>query len=409
MKMNRVSLSVGVTTLLLASAIAPAFAVTGAGQSFTDVSASNPHYEAIMYLKSAGVIGGYPDGSFKPDQNISRVEALKLILVPQFKHWVTADGPIDAGASTPVSFSDTDKNSWYWTYIQKGYDDGLVQGYPDGTFKPASNVNKAENLKMLLTRYFADEPEILIPSSNNKGIYIMDNGDFNDVDQTAWYAKYFNAAAGLRVVDGKYLGEGNDSGPAVSIHPSAYITRGEFAEMVFRLMKKDDDGTDWYVPGYAASTVKMLDLSFALPTGWSVDKTESSSTSTGTVVTTDMKVPDPKYTVTIPVEIVKNPNYATMDDVQKGALLKTTDSGAKIYENECAPGIACYYVVYATRVCPPTNDSTPTCQAIVENIYDVSFGEPNSNEPAPANLDGPWFPSTTVTAADTLNFVATVK
>lgn len=72
-------------------------------------------------------------------------------------------------------------------------------------------------------------------------------------------------------------------------------------------------------------------------------------------------------------------------------LLKTTTTGAKIYQNACAPAIACYYMTY--------NGKT----------YDATFQEPESNQPEPANLDGVWFPDTTVTDKNTLSFLATVK
>ncbi len=502
--MKRNSLIAGIITVLLATAVAPALASMtpvdlSAESSFTDVVASNPHYAAISYLQGIGVIQGYPDGTFKPDQDIPRVEALKLILVPQFKHWNNAQDAFQAGASTPVSFSDTDTSQWYWQYIQEGYDNGLVQGYPDGTFKPASPVNKAENLKMLLNRYFQDDASKLDAYQSGT--------KFGDEEANTWYTKYVNAAATMNVVVADSSG---------NINPAANVTRGEFAEMVYRLMKIDDDGVTtfdasipdltiytnhqygfslttapvcdgqfsiqdvtpvsstqassetldlgvyvplskqwtaqsaWYnlnvmsqanydkipateFPGQppillkldngmlltvltpqdaptdindctisavksvaatsstqevsstqaSVSTMQIEGLTFTLPNGWSV-----ASNANGQA---DLNVPDPQYHVTIPMEVILNPGYATLSDAQQEALLKTTASGAKIYENTCAPSIACYFLEYNG------------------NLYDVAFGEPNSNEPVPANLEGAWYPSTTVTADDTLNFTATVQ
>ena len=495
MKMHRFSLAAGLTLFLMASAVAPVFADTFTpfnaenATSFSDVSTSNSHYAAIMYLHAHGIIQGYPDGTFKPEQTISRVEALKLILLPQFKHWpqdmVTFDHTIN------VSFSDTDKNAWYWTYIQQGYDHGLVQGYPDGTFKPGLSVNKAENLKILLNRYFQDD----LSKLDNAQTSNM----FPDEEQGAWYIKYINEAAALHDI------EADDDG---NIHPGAYLTRGEFAEMVYRLMKIDDDGVPVFNPniqdvtlytnstyGFAlktapvckdqflvkdetsttavgqayngvlvlsvyvplskqwtageswygftvmsqdnynkipvddllgrppvilklannmlltedspqdapddihncdisasmlsggststsASTLQIGGLSFVLPQGWSVE-----SNINGQAM---IAVPDPKYHVTIPFDV----SAASAEDkavVSSSQLLKTTASGAKIYDAVCAPGIACYYMVYNG------------------NTYDLNFDEPQSNEPVPTNLDGVWFPSTTVTSDDTLNFAGTVK
>ena len=52
---------------------------------FTDVQLGHPEYIALKYLKEKGVITGYSDGSFKPDNLISRVEALKIILAAEGK------------------------------------------------------------------------------------------------------------------------------------------------------------------------------------------------------------------------------------------------------------------------------------------------------------------------------------
>lgn len=136
-----------------------------------------------------------------------------------------------------------------------------------------------------------------------------------------------------------------------------------------------------------AATLDIAGLSFVLPDGWSVQEMTKESNKVGARDVAKISVPDPKYNVVIPMTVAKSDHeIGKVNSLQKEAA-----SGAKIYSNACAPTIVCYYVVYNG------------------NTYDVVFEEPESDQPVPENLDGVWFPSTTVTADDTLNFLSTVK
>ncbi|MBM3204736.1 hypothetical protein FJZ48_02020 [Candidatus Uhrbacteria bacterium] len=136
------------------------------------------------------------------------------------------------------------------------------------------------------------------------------------------------------------------------------------------------------------SVLAIEGLRFDLPNGWNLDRLEKSSNKAGTWSVAWIKVPDPKYQVKIPFQVSTSNDPLDKD---KRTLLKETSSGAKIYDEGCAPAIACYELIFkGVR-------------------YEVSFGEPKSNQDAPKDLDGPWFPDTTVTEEDTLNFLATVR
>jgi len=391
MKMKRLSLTAGVATLLLGSAIAPAFAATS-GQLFTDVSTSTPHYTAMAYLKAHGVISGYPDGSFKPTQPISRVEALKLILIPQFKHWEKAQDVFLAGDSTPVSFKDTDKSQWYWQYIQDGYDNGIVNGYPDGTFKPASSVNTAENLKMLLTRYFEDDSTKL----TDVPLTLM----FSDEQGGAWYVKYLNEAGTMHVLDAGVSGNG---------FPGNTVSRAEFSEMVYRLMKMDDDGLDKFdesntpaadlsttgtasgstsnggmnttTGGAGTSTFTSNGMKFTLPAGWTYDKTQTTENIDNITFSTQ-DATEGKVTVSVMIM----PSF-DQNDQSDETLLKTSASGAKVYShtaNNYQCQTSCFYLQNKGK------------------LYNVTFGLPT--------VEATSMPSKIQISDDeALNMIASVK
>jgi len=107
---------------------------------FTDVSISHPYSSAIRWAKDGGVLNGYPDGTFKPDKTVNRVEFLKIVLEAS---------DADVGSATePVDFSDVNDDAWYMSYVRFAKAQGIVKGYEDGTFKPDRAVNFAEALKM---------------------------------------------------------------------------------------------------------------------------------------------------------------------------------------------------------------------------------------------------------------------
>lgn len=109
----------------------------GIGTSFSDVPASDPHAPAITWAASFDIVEGYGDGSFKPDQPVNRAEFLKIIL-----------GAEQAATVRGMLFPDVPKQAWFAPYVQAGLDGEIIEGYPDGTFKPARTVNLAEGLKM---------------------------------------------------------------------------------------------------------------------------------------------------------------------------------------------------------------------------------------------------------------------
>ena len=107
---------------------------------FADVPAAHPYLHAIRWGKESGILSGYPDGTFKPDNTVNRAEFLKIVLA--------AKG-VDATAAVTVAvFPDVESGAWYAPYVHYAKDTGIIQGYPDGSFRPGQSVNFAEALKM---------------------------------------------------------------------------------------------------------------------------------------------------------------------------------------------------------------------------------------------------------------------
>lgn len=109
-------------------------------EEFSDVTETHPYMQAIRWGKTSRVLNGYPDGTFQPDKTVNRAEFLKIVL--------EGKGVDVATATAPTKFTDVDENAWYAPYVRYAKANGIIQGYPDGSFKPSQPVNFAEALKM---------------------------------------------------------------------------------------------------------------------------------------------------------------------------------------------------------------------------------------------------------------------
>ena len=121
--------------------------VVGAGAAFSDQSKIK-NTEAVDMCTALNIIGGYPDGTFKPEGNITRAEVTKMICV-------ALNGgkePAVSTNSTPT-FNDVRTNAnaaWAEGFIESCAAQGIVSGVGAGKFNPAGNVTGVQLAKMLL-------------------------------------------------------------------------------------------------------------------------------------------------------------------------------------------------------------------------------------------------------------------
>lgn len=193
--------------------------------SFKDVFPLTKNSSAIEYLKNNGIINGYQDGTFKPFNQLNRAELLKIL--------VEGAGYTPSESEYNNCFTDV-KNGWFAPYVCFAKSKGWIEGYGDGTFKPASTINKAEAMKMLIEVF---------------GISLVagDTNPYSDVDKNAWFAKYVNTAKNYGLLEEKntqYL-------------PGSFIKRGEISENIYRLLL-DKKYRQKYVDAMAELTCEML-------------------------------------------------------------------------------------------------------------------------------------------------------
>ena len=108
----------------------------------TDVGGTE-YQESVEYLVDMGIINGYPDGTFRPSSNITRAEYTTIIM----KYLEKEPGEIEMVVS---KFEDVAKDHWARGYINLAYDNNIIRGYEDGTFRPNGNITYQEAITILL-------------------------------------------------------------------------------------------------------------------------------------------------------------------------------------------------------------------------------------------------------------------
>ena len=118
---------------------------------YTDVKSTDWYNNAISTLSNAGIVTGYNDGTFRPNQPITRGEMAKIIA--NFAN-------LNKGTK---SFTDLNGH-WSKTYVELAAGNGWIAGYPDGTFRPDQKITRAETVTMInrvLERVPAKETRLL--------------------------------------------------------------------------------------------------------------------------------------------------------------------------------------------------------------------------------------------------------
>ena len=135
---------------------------------FTDVSNDAWYCSAVSTLSAMGIISGYPDATFRPNASITRAEFAAIAT----RFDVNGD-------KTPASFNDI-ADHWAKDEIAVAANNGWVNGYEDGSFRPQNKITRAETMS-LVNRVLNRKPETAGDLLENMAKW-TDNADTN-----AWY------------------------------------------------------------------------------------------------------------------------------------------------------------------------------------------------------------------------------
>lgn len=139
------------------------------GDAFPDVKVGRWSAHDIEYMADKGIVYGYPDGEFKPSRNLSRAEFAALIF--RFA------GIEEANIKNP--FTDSDESHWAYDEILALTHSGLIEGYPDKTYKPENNITRAE-VMTVINKLLGRKPlESYVKS--------LEFNPYNDLYEDTWY------------------------------------------------------------------------------------------------------------------------------------------------------------------------------------------------------------------------------
>ncbi|MEQ6853761.1 5'-nucleotidase C-terminal domain-containing protein [Lysinibacillus capsici] len=119
-----------------AVAVVPA----SAASPFSDVKESHADFEGISTLYAAGIISGYPDGTFKPDTNVTRGQAAKMI---------AGALKLDTKEVEDPKFTDISASNPYYGSIAALVRLNVITGYGDNTFRPNQTITHGDLAKIL--------------------------------------------------------------------------------------------------------------------------------------------------------------------------------------------------------------------------------------------------------------------
>lgn len=174
--------------------------------AFSDVDSTTPYADAIHYVQEEGIVSGYPDGTFRPEQEINRAEFTKIIVGSAYEIHNTTE-------TTEQLFRDVKGKEWFAPYIEKAVDEGIVEGYSQSDSLPRTAVPFYPTFRI----NYAEAAKIIVLANR----ITLEQSAGND----PWWKAYTEV---LR------------SQNALPTHwePTKPLTRGEMAEIIYRLQTK---------------------------------------------------------------------------------------------------------------------------------------------------------------------------
>lgn len=113
-----------------------------AAVSFSDIPSDHIYYTAISTLAAEGILNGFEDGTFKPEQPVTRAQFTKIVC------YSLNTGDLTYSESDRAVFPDVAPDHWAINNIITAKNSNIINGYDDGTFKPENNVLYEQAVKM---------------------------------------------------------------------------------------------------------------------------------------------------------------------------------------------------------------------------------------------------------------------
>ncbi|MDF5706612.1 MAG: S-layer homology domain-containing protein [Nostoc sp. S4] len=234
------ALSVTVGTVAPLMTAAPSLAQT----TFSDVSSNYWAADFIQQLSQRGVIAGFPDGSFRPEEAVTRAQFAAMVNKAFQK----------SQQRSPINFADVPSNYWAYSAIEQAYTIGFLSGYPGNRFEPNQAIPRQQ---------------VLVSLANGLDYTASANSEstlqyFNDASNIASYARSPIAAATEKQIVVNY--------PNVKfLNPTATATRAQVAAFIYQALVSSNQASAINSPYIVAvGSTTPTPVSVTIPQGTAI-------------------------------------------------------------------------------------------------------------------------------------------
>jgi hypothetical protein len=177
-------------------------------QIFSDVKATDNNAVYINYLSNRKILNGYPDGTFHPEDGLTRAQAAVVVVKA---------ARLTTSAVAQTGFPDVNADHWAAASIAAAAQAGYIKGFPDGTFKPEETLTRSQGISTIL-RLSTQKDRALLPV-------------LNDMDASHWAARDLATALAAGMI--------GLSADNTQIYPDAIMKRGSLARSLGTLLTID--------------------------------------------------------------------------------------------------------------------------------------------------------------------------
>ncbi|WP_181346840.1 S-layer homology domain-containing protein [Thalassobacillus sp. CUG 92003] len=184
-----------------------------------DISGS-PFEEDMRALIEADIMEGFNDGTFRPENNVTRAQFTTFV-VRALDLQLSEESVGEIASSEDNQYSDVSPERWYYPYVVAASEEGVIDGYPDGTFQPEGKIERQ------------DMAMIMMNAAELKGVVSSKDStyQFEDRNKIGSYAvEAVKRLTSLEVINGKKI-DGK-----LYFAPKDNTTRGETAAVINRLL-----------------------------------------------------------------------------------------------------------------------------------------------------------------------------
>ena len=233
-KVNKALIATVFATSGIAVVVPPPQKVVAATSPFIDINQYSSHYDNILKLYSQGAISGFADKTFRPNQNVTRGQAAKMLATVLKLDLKNVEDPY---------FKDVPKSNEYYKYVAALQNAGIMSGYASGSFMPNEVITRGQLAKILVLGFKFE-------------VATKFNHSFKDVNSQTSNAYYIQSLVDLQITEGT---------TPVTFSPFNAVTRGQIASFIVRSQEKKSNASTYKITGVEDDIVYINAEPYTVP------------------------------------------------------------------------------------------------------------------------------------------------